>query len=157
MRLCIHLPIGWVIFLKDTFWDAHSLPFRPSVVHSVHQFPVPSDVFRVCIRAMPVAVLGLLSNLACPWYKLTVSKHIGPRPCNAPFFFVVIADIDVAMHVHVNLTINLEGFMHLLKSCLFIIIHPFYLWVLLTFYVLSVPCSFLLSFDNIFVHFIYLL
>lgn len=98
-----------------------------------------ADVFGVCIRTVPVAEGGLLTDGTFAEDKLAVTEDVGAALCDASGFFGLILgalffclnglrtrrNFHVAVHVYINDAINLrhQVCFHLGNSLFFLFEH----------------------------------
>lgn len=119
--VALHFPVNRILLLYHTLGNSNALPLGSSVVHSVHQLSVLSNVFRICVTTVPVWESCLLSNSTFPWYQFAISQDVSASILNAVagiwvnhlfcglrFFyrFVVISNLHVSVQVHVNHSIS---------------------------------------------------
>jgi len=86
-----------------------------------------ANVFRICVRAIPVGELSLLSYLCLAFYKFTFSQDISPCVFNSRFVFLLWGNVsmidtgwsksDISMQIHIKLSVNLSihSFRQLIK------------------------------------------
>ena len=121
MRIALHLPVNRILLFDNTLWNSNALPLRAPVVHTIHQFSMPTDVLRVCIRTVPVGKRGLFSHSAFSWHELAISHDVCPRLLDAlTFGLSVRSNLHVTMHVNVNNTVDfvLEVVSHIFDDLL---------------------------------------
>ena len=104
MLFRIDLLIDRVLLLNDALWHSNVVPLRAAVMHPVHQLAVAPDVLRVCIRAVPVAELRLLSQFVLALDQLSVAKDISPGLRDAFLLLrlrLLALESDVTVQVHI--------------------------------------------------------
>lgn len=165
MLFFLNLSVSWVILFQNAFWDANSFPLRSSIMHSIHQFTMSPNVFRISIRTIPITILCLFSSFTLARHEFAISKYIGTTALNScPHFFRLILlllrmlfNSNVTMHIHGNLSFNFtkKFLRQVFEPLLFFFVHSFEFRVFLPLYIS--PLLVFLFFNSVFVELIYFL